>query len=175
MALTLARRERRIVVAGAAVLAVVVGYFFVVGPVLDRHGDLERLIAQKAREHAEVVRLGAEYRQAKARLESIDARLAGTGRDFQLLSYLEGLSVRNGVRDRIAYMRPQPASAVGRFREQAVEMRLDGITINQLTEFLTQLAGAPQALRVKRLSVVRRFDNATRLDVVVQVAAYQVA
>lgn len=175
MALTLARRERRIVFGGAAVVLLVVGYLFVVEPAVDRHRDLDRLIAQKAREHAEVVRLGEEYRQAKARLESIETRLSGTGRDFQLLSHLEGLTVRNGMRDRIAYMRPQPASSVGRFREQAVEMRLDSITINQLTEFLVQLANAPQALRVKRLSVIRRFDNASRLDVVVQVAAYQVA
>lgn len=175
MAITLARRERRIVVAGAIVLALVLAYVFLLEPLLARNRDLDRLIAQKTREHAEVVRLGEEYRQAQARLESLKAQLSRAPQNFQLLSHLENLAVQNRVRDRIAYMRPQPAATVGRFREQAVEMRLDSVTINQTIKFLDQLAASPQGLRVKRLSLVRRYDNADRLDVVLQVAAYQLA
>lgn len=175
MAITLARRERRIVIAGAVVLGLALLYVFVLDPLLARNADLDRLIAQKVREHGEVVKLGDEYRQAQARLESLKAQLSRAPQNFQLLSYLENLAVQNGVRDRIAYMRPQAGSPVGRFREQAVEMRLDSVTINQTIKFLDQLAAAPQGLRVKRLSMVRRYDNADRLDVVVQVAAYQLA
>ncbi len=171
----LARRERRMVLGGAVLLAVVLGYLLGVGPLLDRYRTLDRLIAQKERERAEVVRLRDEYRVLKARLEAIEARLSRGGRGFQLLSFLEGLAARNGVRDRIAYMRPQPAATAGRFREQGVELRLDSVTINQLVQLLSQIAEAPQALRIKRLSVVTRYDNANRLDVVVQVAAYQPA
>jgi general secretion pathway protein M len=173
--LQLARRERRRVLGGALVLVVALGYLFGVRPLLDRYDTLDRLIAQKEREYAEVVRLREEYRQAKTRLESIEARLGRAGQGFQLLSFLEGLAAKNGVRDRIAYMRPQPSTGAGRFREQAVELRLDGVTINQLVQLLTQIAEVPQGLRVKRLSVVTRYDNANRLDVVVQVAAYQLA
>lgn len=175
MAITLARRERRLVIAGAAVLAVTLVYLFLVEPLLARNADLDRLIGQKVREHAEVVRLGEEYRQAQARLESLKAQLSRAPQNFQLLSYLESLAVQNGIRQRIAYMRPQAGAPVGRFREQAVEMRLDSVTINQTITFLDQLAAAPQGLRVKRLSMVRRYDNVDRLDVVVQVAAYQLA
>lgn len=175
MAITLARRERRLVVGGAVVLALTLLYVLLLEPLLTRNRDLDRLIAQKTREHGEVVRLGEEYRQAQARLESLRARLSRAPQNFQLLSYLESLTVQNGIRDRIAYMRPQPAATVGSFREQSVEMRLDAVTINQTITFLDQLASAPPGLRVKRLSVVRRYDNANRLDVVVQVAAYQLA
>jgi general secretion pathway protein M len=175
VALTLATRERRVVVVGSVLLALVGLYLFVVEPLLHRSADLDRLIEQKRREQAEVVRLADEYRQARARLDELQAQLSRAGRDFQLLSFLEGLTVRNGVRDRIAYMRPGQAAAVGRFREQTVEMRLERVTINDLTKFLVQLGEAPQGLRVKRLSVTRRFDDANRLDVVMQVAAYQLA
>lgn len=175
MAITLARRERRIVVAGGVVLALALGYLFLLEPLLVRNRDLDRLIAQKVREQGEVVKLGEEYRQAQARLESLKAQLSRAPKSFQLLSYLENLAVQTGVRDRIAYMRPQAGATVGRFREQSVEMRLDSVTINQTIKFLDQLGAAPQGLRVKRLSMVRRYDNADRLDVVVQVAAYQLA
>ncbi len=175
MAITLARRERRIIVAGAVVLALALAYLFVLEPLLGRNRDLDRLIEQKTREYGEVVRLGEEHHQAQARLESLKAQLSRAPQNFQLLSFLENLTVQNGIRDRIAYMRPQPIATVGRFREQSVEMRLDAVTINQTIKFLDQLATAPQGLRVKRLSMVRRYDNADRLDVVVQVAAYQLA
>ncbi|HEY8370151.1 MAG TPA: type II secretion system protein GspM [Thermodesulfobacteriota bacterium] len=175
MAITLARRERRLVVGGALVLALTLLYVLVVEPLVTRNRDLDRLIAQKTREYGEVVRLGEEYRQAQARLESLRARLSRAPQNFQLLSYLENLAVQNGIRDRIAYMRPQPPATTGSFREQSVEMRLDAVTINQTVRFLDQLASAPPGLRVKRLSMVRRYDDANRLDVVVQVAAYQLA
>lgn len=175
MPLQLARRERRLVLGGAAALAAALAYLLGLQPLVTRNRDLDRLIAQKEREYAEVIRLGEEYRQARARLDSIEQRLGRSGQEFQLLSFLEGLAARTGVRDRIAYMRPQPSAGAGRFREQAVELRLDAVTINQLTQFLSQIAEAPQGLRVKRLSVVTRYDNASRLDVVVQVAAYQLA
>jgi general secretion pathway protein M len=171
----LARRERRLVLAGVALLALVGLYLFLVEPLLNRRADLDRLIEQKQREYAEVVKLADEYRQARGRLDELTARLSRAGREFQLLSFLEGLTVRNGVRDRISYMRPGQPAAVGRFREQTVEMRLERVTINDLTRFLVQLSEAPQGLRVKRLSVTRRYDDANRLDVVMQVAAYQLA
>ncbi len=175
MPLQLARRERRVVLGGALFLVVVLGYVLGVGPLLDRYQTLDRLIAQKEHEYTEIVRLRDEYRTLKARLETIEARLSRGGQGFQLLSFLESLAARNGVRDRIAYMRPQPPATAGRFREQGVELRLDSVTINQLVQLLSQIAEAPQALRVKRLSVVTRYDNASRLDVVVQVSAYQPA
>ncbi|HWP35693.1 MAG TPA: type II secretion system protein GspM [Thermodesulfobacteriota bacterium] len=171
--LQLARRERWMVGGGAVAVALLLVYALVVAPLLERSRDLDRLIAQKEREYAEIVRLREEYRRARAELAAIEARLARTGADFQLLSFLEGLAARTGVRDRIAYMRPQAAAAAGRFREQAVELRLDGVTINQLVQLLAQVVEAPQALRIKRLSVVTRYDNANRLDVIVQIAAYQ--
>jgi general secretion pathway protein M len=175
VAIALAPRERRVLVAGAVIAALTLLYVLVVDPLLARNQDLERLIAQKTREHTEVVRLGDEYRQARAQLESAEARLSKAGRDFQLLSFLENLTVRQRMRDKIAYMRPQPQATVGRFREQSVELKLDRVTINQITEFMAQLQGAPQGLRVKRLSMTRRYDDADRLDVIVQVAAYQPA
>jgi general secretion pathway protein M len=58
------------------------------------------------------------------------------------------------------------------FRESSVEMRLEGITLQQLTRYLFDIEQAPQLLRVRRMHIKPRPANPDLLDVTFQVSTF---
>ena len=76
-------------------------------------------------------------------------------------------------RENLASMRPQPPAAVGEFREESVEVRLERVRLGQLVQLLFALDSAEAYLKVKELRIKSRFDDRSLLDAVLTVASYR--
>ena len=70
------------------------------------------------------------------------------------------------------YMKPALAAPGELFRESSVEMRLEGIALQQLTRYLYDIERAPQLLRVRRLHIKPHPANPDLLDVTFQVSTF---
>lgn len=168
----LSQRERLTLLAGAVIVAVLLFFFAIVAPYRASLERLDKKIASKQRQLAEAQQLGQEYQQLKQQLAASERRLASGG-DFSLLSFVEATSIRLAGRDSLTAMRPQPAATLEGFREEAVEVKLEKIRLNQLVQLLFVADTAPAPMLVKALRIKPRFDDRNLLDVTITFASYR--
>jgi general secretion pathway protein M len=168
----LGRRERLVIVAGGVAVALLLFYRFGLGPALQRLHMLDRLVTQKEREVHEMKTLRDTYLAQKNLMENVNRSLAQRGQEFAFFSFLEDLANKAGVKTNIVYMKPALTTAGELYRESSVEMRLEGIGLQQLIRYLYDIERAPQLLRVRRMAIKPRTANADLLDVTFQVSTF---
>jgi len=168
----LSQRERLTLLAGALIVAVLLFLFGIVVPYRAALERLDTKIVSKQRQLIEVHQLGQEYKQLQQQLAASERRLASGG-DFSLLSFVEASSIRLAGRDSLTAMRPQPTATLEGFREEAVEVKLERIQLNQLVQLLYVADTAPAPMLVKTLRIKPRFDDRNLLDVVITFASYR--
>jgi general secretion pathway protein M len=166
------RREKLAIIAGGVAVALLLFYRFGPGLALARLHMLDRLVAQKEREVHEMKTLRETYLAQKKLMEEVNRSLAQRGQEFAFFSFLEDLANRSGVKNNIKYMNPAQSTPGELYRESSVEMRLEGIGLQQLIRYLYDIERAPQLLRVRRMVIKPRSANADLLDVTFQVSTF---
>jgi type II secretory pathway component PulM len=157
----LSPRERAIVLGGGAILAVVVGWLFVVTPLLDRNtatADLvperERLLVRRMDLLARRGQIAAELESANARLERLNARLLTAAAPAVAASELQKLvkDMAAEAKTDIRSERILPPEERGELLEIPVEIAVSA-EIRQLVDLLARVEGAQKLLTVKDLRV----------------------
>ena len=165
-------RERLMIIAGGVAIALVLFYRFGLSPAIERLRMLDRLVAIKEREVHEMKALSENYVTQKRLMEDVNRSLSQRGQDFAIFSFLEDLANKTGIKNNIMYMKPALTTPGELFRESSVEMRLEGIALQQLTRYLYDIERAPQLLRVRRMHIKPRPANLDLLDVTFQVSTF---
>lgn len=165
-------REKLVLLVGGVAVALVLFYRFALSPALDRLQTLDRLVAQKGREVIEMRTLGETYLAQQSLMEEVNRSLQQRGQEFAIFSFLEDLANKAGVKNNIMYMKPALATSSDLYRESSVEMRLEGIALQQLIRYLYDIERAPQLLRVRRMHIKPRAANPDMLDVTFQVSTF---
>jgi len=165
-------REKVVVGGGARLVTLLLVYGLMIDPLLERDAKLDRLIVQRQADLERVARLKGDYREAAARVASVDRRTEASG-SFSLLSFLEQTATTQQIRDRLSSIRPQPIQALPPYREVSAEVKLENVTLVQVVAYLTAIEAAPQRLRVKYLRLKARFADPAVLDGSFVVATYE--
>lgn len=159
----LSHRDRAALLIGGAVLAVFVLFQFVYSPL---HAACERLETANQRQEAELAELKGIV-AAYGRLTANRSGGATTSADFNLFSLLETMATGSGLMDRVDYMRPGSVDLDAMKKEDWVEVKLSGVTLKELTEYLYRIRNAGKGIYIKRLSARKEGDY---LDIVLQPA-----
>ena len=170
--MNLSGRQKLAMIIGGVVIALLLLYRFGLSPALERLRVLDRLVATKERDFQEMKTLRDTYLAQKRLMEQVNQSLAQRGQDFAIFSFLEELATKTGIKNNIMYMKPALTTPGELFRESSVEMRLEGIALQQLTRYLYDIEQAPQLLRVRRMQVKPRAANPDQLDVTFQVSTF---
>jgi general secretion pathway protein M len=165
-------REKVVIIAGVVAVALLLFYRFGLSPAFARLQTLDRLVAVKERDLHQMKTLRETYLAQKRLMEEVNQSLAQRGQDFAIFSFLEDLANRTGIKNNIMYMKPALTAAGELFRESSVEMRLEGIALPQLTNYLYDIERAPQLLRVRRMHIKPRPASPDLLDVTFQVSTF---
>ncbi|MBI3327668.1 MAG: hypothetical protein HYZ81_13335 [Nitrospinae bacterium] len=168
----LAGREKLILTAGGVAIALLLFFQFGLSPALGRLKTLDRLVGQKERDVQEMKALRETYLSRKAVMEEMNHSLSQRGKDFAIFSFLEDLAIKAGVKSNIVYMKPALSTSSELYRESSVEMKLEGIALQQLIQYLYQIEQAPQTLRIRRLLIKPRLGNPDILDITFLVSTF---
>jgi general secretion pathway protein M len=168
----LGRREKLVIIAGGVAVVLLLFYRFGLSPAIERMRMLDRLVAIKERDLHQMKTLRETYLAQKRLMEEVNRSLAQRGQDFAIFSFLEDLANKTGIKNNIMYMKPAITTPGELFRESSVEMRLEGIALQQLTRYLYDIERAPQLLRVRRMHIKPRPANPDLLDVTFQVSTF---
>ena len=168
----LSQRDRNLL----ALLALVVGLFAILmaGTGLSRAAS-KRLsrIESKQKSLREVVQLTAGYRQAEQQRQDVERKLKGSAQR-NLFSYLEDLGKKDGLE--IGSMNDKGSAPAGddkdsKIMQSSVEVTLTHVQLDKLTKFLNDVENNPGMVRVTRLQVRPRDDDAV-LDAWFTVSTY---
>ena len=164
------QRERRVLIGGGLVLALLLIVF---GGLLPYQAAIERLdkqILSRRGQLQEVRQLQAEYLDLKQRAGRLKRNL-GKGTSAAPLTFLEEAASRIAGRENLTLMRPLPEAVQCPLRIEATEFKLEQLTLEQTLRILQTIEQAQPPMRVDRLHLKQRFDNATRLDMNATVSA----
>ncbi|WP_432821136.1 type II secretion system protein GspM [Trichloromonas sp.] len=165
------QRQRIVLFTGTLFALASLIYFGLVAPYQNALRGLDRKIASRQQQLADMQTLSRQYVQLKQNLNTVQQRLDQDSA-FSMFSSVESLAVRDVGRENLVYMRPQPPTEKEGFREESVEIKLERVNLPQLMRLLYDVEAAEMPLQVKSLRVKTRFDDRHRLDSVLTVASY---
>jgi len=165
----LTNRERYVAVGAAGLVALFAFHQLAVRPALGRIETLERVIPERSRTVEKLRALSAEHRALQEELGRF-SRAAGQSSGTGMLSQMEQIASDCRLASNIASMRPGTTRPAGTFAESSVEIRLEGVSIKQLVDFLRRVQSV-QSPTVRSLQIRQSAKTPSLLDADVQLAA----
>jgi len=169
----LTKSQKLIVIAGLVFVAASLLVQFAVFPYFEARQKISGAIAGSEKALRELATLGAEYGVLRRRSAEIQRVIERRPPGFALFSYLEKRAGDAGVKTNIKSINPLKSSPAESYEETAVEMRLDKLTMKQLTDFLYQVESREELVRIRKMSVVKMKESPEYLSVLLQVFTYQ--
>ena len=168
----LQRREQILVVSAGILVLVAALFTFVIDPILARGANLDRRLATARRQLMELQTLRGDYQRQQQIIDRIDAQLRRQKKNFAIFSHLEQVAGQAGIQDKIQSMNTVASPPNTVYKEDSVEVKMEGVTLEQLIEYLRRVERSPQVLKIKRLQVNPIRDNRQLLSVRFRVSVF---
>ncbi len=165
-------RERLFLLLGVVFVVCFLIFQMVITPYLEARQTLERSLQRRQNELLEMSILQKEYQDLMQRQGVITRRIEQRSPQFSLFSFLEQQTTAVKVRNRVTSMKPVTTELEDGLEESAVEIKLDGITLKQLVDFLVHVESEENVIVVKRLAVQKNQKESDLLDVVMNVVTF---
>ena len=170
MAKKLTRREKYSLYALSSVICLFVVFQFLVFPSLDKRERLKRTLQAKIDILEKMTALQSEYNTIEKRTELSKSRFAGRDTGFTLFSFLDKLTGKAGIKNHVTYMKPSTSVQKNSpFKISQVEMKLQSLTLQQLTSYLHMVETSNNMVNIKRLSISKTGKQEDLIDAVLQV------
>jgi general secretion pathway protein M len=166
----LTKRERYAVYAlsGAILLFIIIQ--FVVFPVVDKKKRLKRELQVKADILNEMISLKSDYGELEKRRHASKARFENRDKGFTLFSFLDRLTGEARIKENVTYMKPSTTvQKNSEYKTSQVEMKFQGLTLQQLNTYLHMVETSKNMVHIKRLSIVTTGKQEGFVDAVLQV------
>ncbi len=170
MARKLTRREKYSIYAAAGIICLFVVIQFIVFPTVDKREQQERAVQVKTKILEEMVALKAEYDAIKKNTDLSKVQFTRREKGFTLFSFLDKLTGEAGIKDHITYMKPSTSVRKNSpYKISKVELKLQGLTLQQLTSYLHMVETSKNIVRIKKLSISKTGKQEGFIDAVLQV------
>jgi len=169
------KRERYAIVLAAGVIGIFLLVSLIVEPFLSNTDKLKKSLGDKAVVLEQMRQLQSEYGTLTQKAEVSKALFSRRQKGFKLFSFMDQLAGEAGIKDQIIYMKP--TTKIQRdspYKISRVEMKLDGITLNQLTTYLHKVETSKNMVDVKRISISKKDKKQRLLTAVLQVETVEI-
>ena len=164
------KRERYGVMAAAGVIALFLIAVFVVEPFFSRSANMKNSLQSKAQMLVEMQRLQSDYNALTQQAKISKSRFKRRQRGFTLYSFLDRLAGESGIKDRISSMKPTKTVQRGSpYKISRVEMKLEAITLEQLTTYLYGVETSKNMVAIKKISISKKDKKQGLLTAILQV------
>jgi type II secretory pathway component PulM len=170
---SLTKQQKIYLIGGGAIVMLLLLSQFVLIPFFETKKNISKAIISNEKVLNDMLVLGADYKVIKQRSEEIQAVLSRRPKDLTLFSYLEKKAVESGVRNHVKTMSASKGVVTGNFEETAVEMKLEKLTLKQLSNFLYVVEAPQELIKIKKISVTKMKESPEYLSAVMQVVMYQ--
>jgi len=169
----LATREKYLVSAGVGFVLIFLLFQFLIFPFFESRRRMGSGLKAKETGLDEIMKLSAEYQTYQKNSQGIQQALARRKKGFTLFAFLEEAAGKAEVKTHIKYMKPSRSSGTGPYKESTVEMKLEAVTLEQLTGYLYRIESPDNLVNIKRISINENKKEKGYLDAVMQVLTFQ--
>jgi hypothetical protein len=167
-------KKQRYYMAGAAIFVLVVIILeFGIFPLWDAKEKVQRNVQTNQKKLSEVIALDREFARQEIKMARVKKVMATRPADYSLYSYLEKKAAQAGVKGNIKNMSSSRGAQTASYEESLIDIRLEKITIKQLTDFLYYAESAADLIRIKRIMISKMKESPEYLSVQLQVASFQ--
>ena len=106
-------------------------------------------------------------------MAKIRSALSSRGTDFTLFAYLEKKATQASVRGRIKQMNSSKGIQTTSMEESLIDMKLEKITIKQLTDFLYYVESPADLVTVKRITINKMKESPEYLNAQLLISSFQ--
>jgi general secretion pathway protein M len=169
----LAKREKYVVIISACVASLFLIINFLILPFFNAKDRLRKGIVTKEGEYKEIASLISVYKGYQKSADEISDAMAKRGKGVTLISYLDQAAGTAEVKDYVERVNPSPLKGSGQFKESVVEIKLDGVTPEQMVKYLYGIENPDYLVFIKRLSIADNRKQEGYLDLTIQVFTYE--
>ena len=163
--------RERMLVKGAGAAVVVIGlYTLVYDPLIELRARIGNRIVQKQQELVEIQGMRDEYFDLLQQFDLNQAVLARPDASFSLFSHVESTVAQVVSREHIASMNPGSKTLGNAYREESVEVKLNGVSLQQLVDMTYRIEKGTHQLRVSRIQVKKKAKDPQSFDVTATVS-----
>jgi general secretion pathway protein M len=169
------RRERYAITIGIGVAVVFCVIQFIVEPLFNRADQKKKALQTKAVMLQQMRQWQAEYNALTRKVNVSKSNFSKRQKGFTLYAFLQQLAGTAGVKDRITYMKPtKKVQKNSPYKLSRVEMKLDAITLEQLTTYLYEVETSKNKVEIKRLVVSKKDKKQALITAVMQVETMEI-
>jgi general secretion pathway protein M len=171
----LSNREKMAIGIGIGFVGIFILVQVIVFPFIDARERLQRKLVSHTRSYDEIKQLRLKYLELQNRADNSKTQIDRRQRGFTLFSFLDKLAGEVGIKERITYMKPSSTKQKDTpYSLSLVEMKLNGITMEQITRFLYRIETSPNVIHVQRLSLNKKEEKEGLLNVILQVETFEI-
>ena len=169
------KRERHGIILAAGVIGIFIIAVFIVEPFLSRAANMKNSLQTKTDILVEMQNLQSEYTGLTQQTKISKSRFQRRQKGFTLYSFLNSLAGESGIKDRISHMKPtKTVQKNSPYKISRVEMKLDAITLEQLTNFLYGVETSNNMVDIKKISISKKDKKQGLLTAVLQVETVEI-
>ena len=148
------RREMSFLLLGGFIVIASIYYLFILSPALTGQKKLDKYIVKKEADLARMVQLNEKWEQFNRNKVEAEKIFSSKGKNFTLLSFLEGISREVGIQKKIVYMKPLSSPGEpGASKSLGMEVKLEGINVSDLVNFLYKLEYSDKLIHIKSIRI----------------------
>ena len=169
------RRERYGVMLAAGVIVIFLIAVFIVEPFLSRSANMKTNLQARADMLADMQRMQSEYNSLTQQAKVSTSRFQHRPKGFTLYSFMDRLAGESGIKDRISYMKPsKTVQKNSPYKISRVEMKLDAISLEQLTNYLYGVETSKNMVHIKKISISKQDRKEGLLTAILQVETVEI-
>jgi len=166
----LTKREKYAIYALSGAILLFILIQFIVFPSIDKRKRLKRTLQVKEDALLEMIALKSEYDAIEKRTNLAKVSFENREKGFTLFSFLDSLTGKARIKEYVTYMKPSTTvQKDNSYKISQVEMKLKGLTLQQLTTYLHMVETSKNMVYIKRLSISKTGEQESFVDVVLQV------
>ena len=164
------KRERNGIMLAAAVMVIFLMAVLVVEPLMSRTAARKSSLQTKAGMLGEMQRFISEYNALNQQATVSKSYFQGRQKGFSLYSFMDRLAGESGIKDQITRMKPtKTVQKNSPYKISRVEMKLEAITLEQLTNYLYGVETSNNMVDIKKISISKKDKTQGLLTAVLQV------
>jgi len=169
------KHQKYAVYAASGLIALFILIQFIISPIIKKKERVTRTLQAKTKTLEEMHILQSEYDIIREKAVTYKKRFEARNKDFTLFSFLDRLADKSGIKNHITYMKPS-TSARGKsgYKVSKVEMKLQSITLKQLTSYLHGVETSKNIVSIKRISIVKTGIKEGFVNVVLQIETVEI-
>ena len=169
------KRERYAILLGVGVAVIFLVIQFIIEPIMNRTDQKRRALQTKITMLEQMRQWQAEYDTLTQKANFSKSRFRNRPKGFTLYSFMDRLAKDSGVKDRIIYMKPtKKIQKNSPYKLSSVEMKLEALTLEQLTNYLYGVETSKNMVHIKKISISKKDRQQGLLSVVMQVETVEI-